>query len=259
MTLNERLTHEPLSFEDLDLLKTIADQAAAGLLNLKLADQIARAKEAEAFQTVSAFLIHDLKNLAPVLSMTAQNLQTHYDDPEFRQDALRAVSRSVERINSLCARLANLAKPPEINLAAVDPNAIISAVLANLNGTLKAPVKLELGKSAKVLIDAEEMQKVVLNLLLNANDAVNGAGEIQVGSGQQEDWVSLWVQDNGCGMSREFIKGVLFHPFQSTKKNGLGIGLYQSKKIVEAHHGKIKVESEEGNGTKFEILLPAAK
>ena len=100
------------------------------------------------------------------------------------------------------------------------------------------------------------MQKVLLNLLLNANEAVAGQGEIQVATEQQDGWVSLSVRDNGCGMSPEFIEHSLFQPFHTTKSKGLGIGLFQSKKIVEAHHGRIEVESEEGKGSTFRVLLP---
>jgi hypothetical protein len=111
----------------------------------------------------------------------------------------------------------------------------------------------------KLFLDAEQIQKVLLNLLMNANEAIKDAGEIRVATSQQDNHVILSVSDNGCGMSRQFIEQSLFRPFQTTKKQGMGIGLYHSKMIIEAHQGRIEVESEEGKGTTFRVLLPIDK
>jgi len=259
ITLNERITKEPLSLEEFDLLRTIADQAAASIVNLKLSEQLLGAKEMEAFQAVSAFFVHDLKNLAPTLSLTVQNLRTHFDDPAFRNDALRALTQSVEKINGLCSRLALLTKQPELKISDVDLNRLVADTLASLNGAMKVCVKQDLRNVPKLRIDSEEMQKVLLNLFLNASEALNGAGEIQVRTEEKDGWVTLSVQDNGCGMSEEFIAHSLFHPLQTTKRQGLGIGLFQSRKIVEAHHGRIEVESAEGKGSTFRVILPTMR
>jgi signal transduction histidine kinase len=81
-------------------------------------------------------------------------------------------------------------------------------------------------------------------------------GEIQVATEQRDGWIVLIVKDNGAGMSEEFLRHSLFRPFKTTKKQGMGIGLFQSKKIVEAHGGKIEVESKEGLGSTFRVFLP---
>ena len=98
LTLNEKLTKDPFSIEDFDLLKAISDQAAASLLNIKLSEHLIQAKKMEAFQALSAFFVHDLKNLASTLSLTMQNLPAHFDDPEFRRDAMATISKSVAKI-----------------------------------------------------------------------------------------------------------------------------------------------------------------
>ena len=79
---------------------------------------------------------------------------------------------------------------------------------------------------------------------------------ISIETGQNNGWAVLAVKDSGCGMSPDFLKRSLFRPFQTTKKNGFGIGMFQSKMIVEAHKGRIEVESELGKGTTFRVLLP---
>jgi signal transduction histidine kinase len=82
---------------------------------------------------------------------------------------------------------------------------------------------------------------------------------VRIETRSEPNWVVLAVEDNGCGMSPEFIAGGLFRPFQTTKKSGLGIGMFQSKMIVEGHGGRITVASEPGKGTTFQVLLPLTR
>ena len=255
MTLNEKLTKEQFSFEDFDLLKTIADQAAGSILNIKMSERLSQAKEMEAFQTMSAFFVHDLKNLASKLSLTMQNLPTHFDNPEFRGDALRAISDSVAKINTISSGLSLLRQKIVLQLAETDLNGLVTTTINMLNG-FKASITQDLKPLPKLLIDSEQIQKVLTNLILNANEAVGNGGEIRVATEQKDNWILLSVSDNGCGMSKEFVENSLFHPFKTTKKQGMGIGLFHSKMIVEAHHGRIEVESEEGRGSTFRVFLP---
>ena len=105
-------------------------------------------------------------------------------------------------------------------------------------------------------MDPEQMQKVFTNLVMNAYDAVGGKGSIRITSSIKDHQAICTIVDNGCGMSRKFAENGLFRPFHSTKKKGMGIGLFHSKMIVEAHHGRIEVDSEEGKGSTFRVLLP---
>jgi signal transduction histidine kinase len=108
----------------------------------------------------------------------------------------------------------------------------------------------------RIVVDREQLQNVVTNLLLNAREAVGSNGQIRVETNRREGRAVLSVADNGCGMTQDFLKDSLFRPFQTTKKKGLGIGMFQSKMIIEAHQGNIQVESEPGKGTKFGVFLP---
>ncbi|MGZ3797842.1 MAG: XrtA/PEP-CTERM system histidine kinase PrsK [Pseudobdellovibrionaceae bacterium] len=255
MTLNERITGEPFSLEDFDLLKTIADQAAGGILNIKMSERLTQAKEMEAFQTMSAFFVHDLKNLASKLSLTVQNLPLHYENEEFRKDAIRAISDSVNKINSMCGGLSLLRQKIVLQPAETDLNKLIGSTLAMMKGC-KGSIAQDLTPLPSISVDPEQVQKVITNLILNANEAVSSGGEIRVATKQGDGWIALFVSDNGCGMSREFMERSLFRPFKTTKKQGMGIGLFHCKMIVEAHQGRIEVESEEGQGTTFRVFLP---
>ena len=258
MTLNNRLTNEEFSIEDLDLLKTIADQTAGNLLNLKLSENLQEMKQIEALQTMSAFMIHDLKNLASTLSLTVQNLPNHFDNPEFQNDALKVMQQGVSKINSMCGHLSMLSQKIELKKLETDLNQLVNASLSCLNGSCKVSLIQDLQPVPKLVIDPEQVQKVLTNLILNANEAVGNGGEIRLATGQKDGWAIFSISDNGCGISKEFIDQSLFHPFKTTKRQGMGIGLFQSKMIVEAHQGRIEVESEEGKGSTFKVFLPLA-
>jgi len=253
--LADRVGAVPYTVEELDLLKCMGDQIAVSILNLRLTEEIMRGKELEAFQVISAFFVHDLKNAASTLSLTLQNLPVHFDDPAFRQDALRGIGETTDRINQLVSRVGAL-RPLEPKLAEVDLNLLVADALEVLKGEPGITVVKNLQLERKLSVDRDQFGSVVTNLLLNARDAIQPRGEVRVETSQSNGWAILSVADNGCGISPAFLRGSLFRPFQTTKKKGLGIGMFQSKMIVEAHQGKIQVESEPGAGTTIRVMLP---
>ncbi len=260
MTLSEKVFYEALTFEESELIKTISDQAAAALLSLRLSERLRQTKEQEAFQTMSAFFMHDLKNLASKLSLVTQNLPLHMDNPEFRADALKTISQSVSKINKMNSRLSLLSQKIDLSLRKTDIHDLITTAIADLKDYVKAPVSQNFDQNVPLLpIDPEQLHKVLENLLMNAYDATGNNGHISVATSFLNNWVEISVSDTGCGISKEFMEKNLFRPFQTTKKQGMGIGLYHCKTIVGAHGGKLNVESEEGKGTVFKILLPLGK
>jgi hypothetical protein len=234
----------------------MADQAAASLLNLQLSRRLLRAKEMAAFQTVSMFFVHDLKNLAAKLSLMVQNLPVHYDNPAFRDDMLQVISKSVGKMNAMCSRLTLLTTHIDLNLVETDLNNLVDSTLSELNSIRAVAVTRDLQPLPQVRADAEQLRKVLRNLLLNAIEAVGMDGEIGVTTERSGRWVVLTVRDDGCGMSSEFLTRSLFEPFQTTKSQGLGIGMFHSKMIVEAHRGRIEADSVEGQGSTFRVWLP---
>ena len=256
IVLADRVRGLGYSAEEMDLLKCIGEQVAASLLKLRLTEEIMERKELEAFQTMSAFLIHDLKNAASTLGLMLENLPTHFNNPAFREDAFRGIGSAASRINALINRMNALRHELRLKPAELDLNLVVTEALTSLNGTLENKLVTKFDQIPKILADGQQLQSVCTNLLLNACDAVGQNGRIMVETTRQAEWVALSVSDNGCGMSEQFIKNSLFRPFRSTKKKGLGIGVFQSKTIVEAHQGKIHVDSKLGVGTTFRVMLP---
>lgn len=256
VTLSDRIDGIPLSSEDFSLLRTIADQVGGSLLNIRLSERLRTAKQLEAFQTVSTFLAHDLKNIASTLSVTLQNMPKHFDNPDFRRDALKVISRSVEKINTMCRRFSVLREKIELHRSEADLNELVRGTAEELKGGLKVTLQLDLQPIPRCLLDESQVKRVLTNLILNANDAVNEGGMIRVATRQSDAWIELSVSDDGCGISRDFLENSLFQAFKTTKDEGLGIGLFQSRMIVEAHQGVIEVESREGKGTLFKVEFP---
>ena len=256
MILGDRVSGASFTWQDFDLLKCIGDHIVAGLLNTRLSQKLLQTKELEAFQTMSAFFVHDLKNTANTLNLMLQNLPVHFDDPAFRADALRGVGKTVAHINRLIGRLGSIRHELQIKPVESDLNELVAKSLAGWEEVAGINLKKDLQPLPKVFFDQEQMLKVATNLIFNAREAVSKTGQVQIQTSQANGWAVLAISDDGCGMSQEFLNRSLFRPFQTTKKNGLGIGMFQSKMIVEAHKGKIEVESETGKGTTFRIFLP---
>lgn len=256
LVLADRVSGMAYTSEEEHLLQCIVGQVTSALLNLRLTDKVACAREMEAFRTMSAFFVHDLKNAAGSLNLMLKNLEAHFDDPAFREDALRAIGNTARRIDEMIGRLTVLREPAGLKPVETDLNQLVNEVLDRLERLPDVDLTTELQPVPRILADREQIRSVVTNLLLNARDALGVEGRICVRTEHAGDSVVLSVTDNGCGMSPGFLKDSLFRPFQSTKKKGLGIGMFQSRMIVEAHGGSIRVESEMGKGSTFRVSLP---
>ena len=258
ITLGDRVGGAPYSLQDFDMLKCVGDHVAASLLNAQLSQKLLQAKELEAFQTMAAFFVHDLKNAASTLNLMLQNLPVHFNDPAFREDTLRGISKTVTHINHLVGRLGHLRHELKIQPTLIDLNDVVTHALAVFENKTEGSLLKELHPLPKIPLDHEQILKVVTNLVLNAKEASPRDGQVRVTTTHDKNWAILTVTDQGCGMSPEFLQRSLFRPFQTTKKSGLGIGMFQSKMIVEAHRGRITVASEPGKGTSFQVFLPTA-
>ncbi len=254
--LREGLADNDYNYEDYDLLKTLASQATSAVMNARLTEELAEARAMEAAGKLSSFIMHDLKNTASMLSLIAQNAEEHIDNPEFQRDAIKSVANTSEKIKNLMQKLSDLPHKMDLRFEYADLGTTVKDVIKEFNLNGKALLNYQENETVKTVFDREEVRKVIVNLIMNAIDATGGKGEVKVEVGIHDGMGFIVVSDNGTGMSTEFIETRLFKPFQTTKKKGLGVGIYQCKTIIEAHSGKMKVKSTEGKGTDFFIYLP---
>lgn len=245
---------ETYIYEDYDLMKTIARQASLAILHQRLSEKLSHTREIEAIGNVATFVAHDLKNQVTNLSLMVENAAKHIQKPEFQQDMLESLGNTVGRMQKLIARLKNLGEKELHNLQLINLMELVETTSASIAG---ARIIVS-GTAVMVPVEEEQIKNVVMNLLVNGIEASAPGDQIVIEVGA-DPAPFIRVTDWGCGMTSAYIRNELFKPFRTSKSSGLGIGLYQCRKIVEAHDGRIEVASVAGRGTVFTVWLSGLK
>jgi putative PEP-CTERM system histidine kinase len=244
-----------LNWEDRDLLFAVSKQLGNFVSLHEANDKLAESKQFDAFNRMSAFLIHDLKNVQAQLALITTNAKKHGDNPEFIADVFETVESATERLSKVLSQLRNK-QVAQSKSELFDISKLISSVVQQRNINLPH-VMFEEVNHCEMAIDAETFHSVLNHLIQNAQEATNNTGWVKIDLAQQDNHIEIKIHDNGCGMSKKFINNRLFKPFDTTKGNaGMGIGVFEAKQFIEGIAGLIKVESIEGEGTIFTIDLP---
>jgi signal transduction histidine kinase len=232
----------------------------------QLREQIRREAENRQFQSffrLSAMLTHDLKNAITGLSILVANMERHLHREEFRADAVQSLRDATEKLRAIVSRLSapveTLSGEYRRSIRETDLVPVVRRVLAEHAAAGFHEVETDLPDALPAVVNAERIERVLENLVINALEAMGTVrGRLTVAVGREDDSrVFLSVADTGPGMTEEFIRTRLFRPFATTKAKGVGLGLYTCREVVEAHGGRIEVESERGAGTRFHVVLPA--
>jgi putative PEP-CTERM system histidine kinase len=245
----------PLDWEDFDLFRTAGIQAASYLAEARTQEALANAQRFDEFNRRFAFIMHDIKNLVSQLSLVARNAERHAENPEFRADMIATLQSSVRKMNDLLARLSRgkAAEPEPPRPMPLQP---IVAGVAELKRR-SHPIETFGAADLDVLGDPARLEQALAHLVQNAIDASRPGEPVRILLHAQGSEVSIDVIDSGAGMSAEFIRTRLFQPFASTKDGGFGIGAFEARSLITAMGGRIEVESREGEGSRFTIILPA--
>jgi len=247
------------NWEDIDLLKTAGRQVAVHLAQDRSALALIEARQFEAFNRFSAYVVHDLKNLVSQLALVVKNAEKHKHNPAFMDDAILTVDNAVERMNRLLAQLRAGVVTDKFN-ESVDLAKAIAAVVREKRNTRPVPVAKLKQKHVFVVANEARLVSVIGHLVQNAQDATADSGELVISLYTQSGNAILAIRDSGEGMDADFIKNRLFEPFVTTKGlTGMGIGAHESRAYIEELGGTLEVESEKGVGSTFFITLPLSE
>jgi putative PEP-CTERM system histidine kinase len=245
-----------INWEDRDLLKTVANQVGSYLALMQASEALSRANQFEAFNRLSAFVVHDLKNVLAQLELLVRNAQRHRDNPAFMEDAIKTVDNAAKKMGRLLDQLrkgrfeasgARLFRLGEAIRQAVQVHA----------GYQPVPELSILDEEMQVVADRDRFTAVIGHMIKNAQEATPEDGHVRVKLGRGDGYAEISIEDNGAGMETEFIRDRLFQPFETTKGNaGMGVGVYESREFIRALGGDIEVESQVGKGTRFTLSIP---
>ncbi|MGC9323115.1 MAG: XrtA/PEP-CTERM system histidine kinase PrsK [Desulfomonilia bacterium] len=248
----------PYGRDDIDLLSAIASQTSAALMSARFAKKLAENKEIDAYNRVSAYVLHDLKNAAGNLSLILQNAPRFISQKEFQEDMLGTIAEALARIDKVTGKLATIPGKEELTTQVIPVAEFLDSLLGRLQprlNTIRCARQVE--ETLQVTTDPAVLDKIMENLVVNATEALPSDGEITISAGENEAEIFISVADNGPGMPEEFVRERLFRPFQTTKKKGSGLGLWQVKNLTEQIGARIEVENRPGRGATFTIVLPS--
>lgn len=217
----------------------------------------AEQKQFETVQRIGASIAHDLKNSIFSLSLLAANLEKRFDNPSFRKDAIDTLEASLEHMNSLVYRLNQRQTDWKIERTKTDLVKTIQTTLTRLQIEQYQQIewKIDLPETFVFSHDSIAIQRVLDNLILNALEASSNQGKIRLTLKKEQDGASIEISDSGTGMTEKFIQANLFKPFITTKANGLGLGLFTCREIINAHNGSLTVKSEISIGSTFVVYI----
>lgn len=243
-----------LNWEVRDLLRTAASQASGYLDQAQATEALLEARKFDAFNRMSAFVVHDLKNIVTQLSLMMKNAKRLRDNPEFQQDMLDTVENSLEKMRQLMLQLREGDKPHGVT-SGVDLEQIAKRLAAAASSKGRT-LELALQPGVSTRGHPERVERVLGHVVQNAFDATPTAGRVILTLDAEGSQARVRVEDTGCGMTEDFIQNRLFKPFQTTKASGMGIGAHESYQYVHELGGKISVQSEVNRGTTVTLLLP---
>ncbi len=245
-----------INWEDRDLLKTVATQAASYLALSQASTELANARQFEAFNRLSAYVVHDLKNVIGQLSLVVANSKKFGHRQEFVDDAFATVENSVNKMQKMLAQLRQ-GRASQQSSTAIKLQPIIDAVIRQCSEKRPVPMLANADVNLSVLAEQDRLAAVIEHVLQNAQEATSADGEVILKLTSNGQNAVIEIRDSGTGMDEQFIRERLFRPFDTTKGNaGMGIGAYECREFVRELGGEVRVKSKLGVGTVFQLYIP---
>jgi putative PEP-CTERM system histidine kinase len=257
MLLARPRVNRKLDWEDLDMLRVVGRQVASYLAEYRSQESLSEVQRFDEFNRRMAFIMHDIKNLVSQLSLLARNAKRHADNPEFQVDMIDTLQDSADKMNGLLERLSQHNKSNPEEPKSVKVGDLIQSTIEKKR--LLHKLESNQVEDLTVFADPARVDQILGHLIQNAIDASSEGEPITINAHRRDLSVAIEVCDQGTGMSNEFIRSQLFKPFVSSKQGGFGIGAYEARELAQAMKGRLEVESVEGVGSRFTLILPLAK
>ena len=246
-----------LNWEDRDLLKVAGRQAASHLAQFHADQALVESRQFEAFNRLSAYVIHDLQNILAQLSLMVSNAEKHKHNPAFIDDMVDTVDNAVTRMTNLMAQLRS--DEGAVGQQTFELDALLKQAVADSHVREPCPEFTDSEAGFTLNCDRERLLAVFGHLISNAQDATANDGRIEVRLKNNNGMALVEIEDNGVGMDEDFIRQRLFKPFDTTKGlTGMGIGAFESRDFIRSLGGEIRVQSIPGEGSLFRVSIPHA-
>ena len=257
--LGERLSKLPFSNDERSLLESIAHQTAITIENRWFYEQKSVDERLTTLGKASSMIIHEIKNPLGVIRVSSGTLKKKFEKEKEEEgfELASFIEEEVLRMDSTVRKFLTYVKTQEPERETVYINEVVRKALRTLDVELESlRVELQLDEHAEgIQADADHLYQIMLNLILNAREATPAGGRIIIRTRDFGDALCLTVADTGRGLEKR-LQGIIFKPFQSGRKGGIGLGLTIAKQLVESHGGTIRLRSKVGKGTVFRIFLP---
>ena len=252
-------TSKKLNWELRDYLSAVNAQISNFLFHHQAAQELAENAQFAAFTRMSAFIVHDLKNVLAQIDLILSNAEQHKDNPEFIDDTFETLQHTKARMDKMLYQLTEKnASQDGVDSLVTLSECVKQVVEQRCASYLPAPSVI-VSSETPVVLDKDKLCNVVYHLVSNAQQATNDDGKVDIAIELSADETHMLINivDTGCGMSEDFIRSRLFKPFDTTKGNaGMGIGAFDAKAYLEKIGGQLLVQSEIQQGTNFTLRIP---
>lgn len=259
ISLGPEFTGGHYGYDDFDLLSALGTQAASTIVAVRMARKSAEARERQAWDRLSAFVLHDVKNASAMLSLVRENAPSHIHKPKFQKDMLEAIDDSLARMGKVQQGLDILKEETTPHNVEVDFKVFLTEYCLQMDKRLRGlAISLNCPEAISFTTDPDIISKILENLILNAYEA---SGEppsigIEIDVLKTKYQVVIQVTDSGPGIDEDLLPEGLFEPFKTTKRKGSGIGLWQVRQLVQSLNGTIQASNVVWGGARFMIRLP---
>ncbi|NOY67148.1 MAG: PEP-CTERM system histidine kinase PrsK [Gammaproteobacteria bacterium] len=259
LVLAESRAFKSINWEDRDLLKTACLQATSYLAFQEASNSLAKSEKFAVFNRLSAFVVHDLKNLIAQLELITRNAEKYKSNPEFVDDAFDTVKHASEKMGRLLTQLKQGRFSDQV-ASVINIQDAMQEIVRSHQIYMPHPQLQCAVENVRISANYDRFLSIVGHIVKNAQEATNDDGYVKVDVSYDDNMLTIKVTDNGSGMDEQFIKDKLFTPFITTKGNaGMGVGVYECREFIEALGGHVQASSKPGHGSEFLLTIPAKR